>query len=369
MMGGADMRKYSVFCLLLLTIFFAVVFTTGCAETSSAQSESPNKNISAFDDVKDGAWYKDDVAFVKENGLMSGTDSNKFSPDISTSRGMIVTILNRLDGSKKAGHESGFFDVKEGSYYQNAVNWAAENNIVKGYSNTEFGPNDRITREQMAAILYRYSEYKGYNVSLSDEKGLNGFSDYKTVSEYAITPMSWAVEKGLIKGLPDNTVNPKGEASRAQVAAIMHRFCELNSENPGSKPDEKPTFNVESKTAKKDSEVEIKVSLKNNPGIASIAMFVTYDQDLTLKKVTYNNKIEGEFMKPADLYSPVKLTWISPFKEIEGDFEFATLTFKTDKNISKGNYPVCITYEPDDVYDMSETNITFEINNGAVIIE
>ena len=176
-----------------------------------------------FTDVASGAWYYDAVSFVYKRGLMSGTGDNLFSPNVTTSRGMIVTILYRLDGSPSAS-SAGFTDVTSGPWYTDAVNWAAANDIVAGYGNGLFGPNDTVTREQMAVILYRYAQYKGYDTSASNS--LNGYTDVGGVSSWALTAMQWANAEGLINGTSSTTLSPTSGATRAEVAQILMRFCE-----------------------------------------------------------------------------------------------------------------------------------------------
>lgn len=177
-----------------------------------------------FVDVPSGSWYEDAVWYVYENGLMAGTSDTTFAPDITTSRSMIVTILYRLEGTPAVSGASGFTDVADGQYYTDAVAWAAANNIVGGYGNGLFGPDDTITREQMAAILYRYAQYKGYDVTASAD--LSGYSDAAQVNSYALAALQWANAEGLVNGTSDTTLTPGGSATRAQVAVILMRFCE-----------------------------------------------------------------------------------------------------------------------------------------------
>lgn len=176
-----------------------------------------------FTDVTTSDWFYDAVAYVYDNGLMTGTSATTFSPNATTTRGMIVTILHRLEGSP-AADASGFADVESGAWYQEAVDWAAANGIVNGTSETTFAPTSPITREQMAAILYRYAAYKGYDVSqLAD---LSRFSDSSAVNTYAADALAWANAAGLITGVTDTTLSPQGSAVRAQAATILMRFCE-----------------------------------------------------------------------------------------------------------------------------------------------
>ncbi|HIV02056.1 MAG TPA: S-layer homology domain-containing protein [Candidatus Aphodoplasma excrementigallinarum] len=176
-----------------------------------------------FTDVAEGDWFYDAVKYVHENEMMVGTSDALFGPDDTTTRAMIVTILYRLEGSPAAAGSS-FADVAADAYYADAVAWAAQNGIVMGYSDTQFAPDDNITREQMASILYRYASYKGYDVSAQSE--LTGYTDISAISDYALTAMKWANGSGLINGRTDTTIEPQESASRAEVAAILMRFCE-----------------------------------------------------------------------------------------------------------------------------------------------
>ena len=174
-----------------------------------------------FMDVNDTAWFYDDVAYVYEKGLMNGTGETTFEPSLSTTRGMIVTILYRLENEPAVTGENPFEDVAAGSYCDAAVNWAAANGIVNGTTETTFAPNDFITREQMATILYRYAEFKGLPVSATAD--LSAFSDADQVSGYAKDAMAWTVGVGLLEGGSNGNLLPKGTATRAQVAAVLHR--------------------------------------------------------------------------------------------------------------------------------------------------
>ena len=176
-----------------------------------------------FSDVREADWFYDDVVYAYENGLFSGTSDTTFSPNASMTRAMLVTVLYRLEGQPTVSGRSGFSDVKLNSYYEDAVTWAADNGIVNGTGATTFSPNANVTREQMAAILYRYAQYKQYGTAAS--AGLNGFSDAAKVSAYAKAPLSWAVAEKLVNG-SEGRLLPTGNATRAQVAAILHRFVE-----------------------------------------------------------------------------------------------------------------------------------------------
>lgn len=186
-------------------------------------TEAPVSGL-PFGDVKSADWFYNDVKYVYEKGMMAGTAADVFAPNATTTRAMIVTILYRLEGSPAVTGTSAFVDVPAGQWYTDAVNWAAANQIVKGTSATTFAPNDSITREQMAAILYRYAQYKGYDVTKKAD--LSGYSDNSQVSAYAKDALAWANAAKLINGVTNTTLAPQGNATRAQVSAILHRFCD-----------------------------------------------------------------------------------------------------------------------------------------------
>ncbi len=186
-------------------------------------TEAPVSGL-PFGDVKTADWFYNDVKYVYEKGMMAGTAADVFAPNATTTRAMIVTILYRLEGSPAVTGTNAFADVPASQWYTDAVNWAAANQIVKGTSATTFAPNDSITREQMAAILYRYAQYKGYDVTKKAD--LSGYSDNGQVSAYAKDALAWANAAKLINGVTNTTLAPQGNATRAQVSAILHRFCD-----------------------------------------------------------------------------------------------------------------------------------------------
>ena len=176
-----------------------------------------------FTDVHETDWFYNDVLFAYEEGLFAGTSDTTFSPNAAMTRAMLVTVLYRLEGEPTVYGRSGFSDVQYNSYYEDAVTWAADNGIVNGTSTTMFSPNANVTREQMAAILYRYAQYKKYNTAASSS--LNGFTDHASVSGYATASLEWAVAEKMVNGSAGKLM-PTGNATRAQVAAILHRFVE-----------------------------------------------------------------------------------------------------------------------------------------------
>ena len=178
-----------------------------------------------FTDVKTGDWFYEAVQYVYDKGMMTGVSADRFAPASTTTRGMIVTILYRLENEPAVSGELPFTDVEAGAWYADAVAWAAANDIVNGTSATTFAPNSPITREQMATMLYRFAQYKGMD-AVTLQENLTGYPDGGQVSDYAIPAMNWAVGQGLIAGMENGTLVPQGSATRAQVATILMRFCE-----------------------------------------------------------------------------------------------------------------------------------------------
>lgn len=188
--------------------------------TGSFKAETPAPAALPFTDVKSGNWFYDAVKYAYAQGLMTGTSATTFAPNGTMNRAMIVTVLYRLEKSPAVTGASKFTDVPAGQWYSDAVAWAAANKIVNGYDETTFGPMNAVTREQMAAILFRYEQVKGLeNVTL--EENLNRFPDQNKISAYAIPALQWAVGQKIINGNADGTLDPTGTATRAQVAQIF----------------------------------------------------------------------------------------------------------------------------------------------------
>lgn len=188
--------------------------------TGSFKAETPAPAALPFTDVKSGNWFYDAVKYAYAQGLMTGTSATTFAPNGTMNRAMIVTVLYRLEKSPAVTGTSKFTDVPAGQWYSDAVSWAAANKIVNGYDETTFGPMNAVTREQMAAILFRYEQVKGLeNVTL--EENLNRFPDQNKISAYAIPALQWAVGQKIINGNADGTLDPTGTATRAQVAQIF----------------------------------------------------------------------------------------------------------------------------------------------------
>lgn len=197
------------------------------ADWKKREPNEPDAVKNPFADVNAGDWFYQDVLFSYEKGLMSGMDAAAFAPYANTTRAQIAVIFYRMEGSPAVEGENSFADVVRGSgtaWFYDAVTWAQQNGIMGGYDNSSFAPNDPITREQLAAIFYRYAQYKGYDTTQGG-MAIREFGDYESISDYAMGAMAWAVNTGLVKG-DSNLLYPNGTATRAELAAMLHRFVE-----------------------------------------------------------------------------------------------------------------------------------------------
>lgn len=219
------MRQVKRFLSLLLTVCLVLGLLPGAALAAGGGV--------SYTDVNETDWFYDAVRYATEKGMMTGTGGGAFSPGLDTTRGMLVTILHRLEGTPAASGAY-FTDVPKGQWYTDAVAWASANGVVNGYAGGAFGPLDPVTREQTATILYRYTQYKGLDSASTGD--LTVYPDYTQVSSYAMQPMSWAVGKGLISGTGSHTLAPKGGATRAETSAILMRYCE-NVVSPAPEPE------------------------------------------------------------------------------------------------------------------------------------
>ena len=182
-----------------------------------------------FNDVPESYWAYDAIQYVYGEGLMAGTSGSTFNPEGTTTRGQIVTILWRLSGSPVVNYLMDFDDVDPAAYYAEAIRWATSEGIAGGYGGGVFGPDDPITREQLATMLWRYAQTEGYDVSVGEDTNILSYTDALDVAEYAIPAMQWACGAGIISGTGDgSTLTPQGEATRAQVSVMLMRFCELD---------------------------------------------------------------------------------------------------------------------------------------------
>ncbi|HIY21999.1 MAG TPA: S-layer homology domain-containing protein [Candidatus Flavonifractor merdigallinarum] len=192
------------------------------SENTHETPDTPEQQSGSFTDVAPDSWYAEAVSYLTEQGLMSGTTQSTFSPDTATSRGMIATILYRIAGSP-AGAEASFSDVAEGQWYTDGVCWAAQSGVTAGYGDGSFGPNDSITREQLAVFLYRFAQVQGMNTT-QNSGTLDSYSDAGLVSDWALPAMNWAVENGLLAGKDGGRLDPQGPATRAEAAQILMNF-------------------------------------------------------------------------------------------------------------------------------------------------
>ena len=210
-----------------LTLKDEVVVPVGPSEPSKPSTPTePEKPEFPFKDVTTDHPFYEDIKYVYEKGLMQGVSEDIFQSATTTTRGMIATILYRMEGEPAVKNASSFRDVADGMYYTKAVAWAAANGIVNGYADGTFQPDQTISREQMAAILYRYAQYKGCDVSVGEDTNILSYTDAAQVASYAVPAFQWAVGAGIINGTTASTLSPKGSATRGQVAAILHRYCE-----------------------------------------------------------------------------------------------------------------------------------------------
>ena len=193
----------------------------------AACDHGPDCPLYGFTDLNGNAWYHDGVHFCLEEGVMAGYGNDLFGPDDALSRAQLCQIVYNMEGQPAVTGGSAFTDVADGAWYLGAVTWAAENGIVGGYGGGLFGPDDPITREQLAAILWCYAQYKGCDVSIGEDTNILSYADAQEVSEWAIPAMQWACGAGIVNGV-GGRLDPGGSATRAQTAAMLMRFCQLD---------------------------------------------------------------------------------------------------------------------------------------------
>ncbi|MCD7778484.1 MAG: S-layer homology domain-containing protein, partial [Clostridiales bacterium] len=194
-------------------------------ETDKEETEETEEETGEtyYSDIAAEDWFYDAVEYVRQKGLMVGISEDEFAPDLPLTRGMFVTVLYRIEGTPEVSEEASFKDVFEGDWYYEAVKWGDKNDIIFGYSAEEYAPNDRITREQMAAIIYRYAAYKGIN---TDTEGSPDYTDSGSISGYAVPGVKWVSDKGFMQGDPDGAFRPTDNASRAETAQVIMNVVE-----------------------------------------------------------------------------------------------------------------------------------------------
>lgn len=391
-----------------LLIATGVSLCAGFAKDNNILREQ--NTVQAFSDVKETDWFYSDVGYASEKGLMQGTSDTLFAPNNPTTRGMLVTILWRLDGEPV---ESGnaFSDVESDTYYYDAVVWASKCRIVNGYSDTIFSPNDNITREQLASILYRYAEYKKYDNSEKSE--LSEYTDKNQISDYAVSAMQWANANGIITGTSDDTLSPQGNALRCQIAAILKRFCEKiipsNTDNEtkdehsaaeqpkddktssGNKDENisangnsvssseiesnhgYPLISINDVSAKAGDEIQVSITLKNNPGILGMALSAYYDEtNLTLQSVENGEAFKDvlELTTSQILASGSRFLWdgIDISENNIKDGTVLIMNFTINNGAQAGKYPITLKYSDGDIVDKNLTSVSPQIENGYITI-
>ena len=262
----------------------------------------------AYDDVQPGDWYYDAVQYVSDNGLMQGVGNNTFAPGDDVTRGMIVTIIYRLDGSPAVSGDCPFSDVAAGSWYEKAVTWAAANGIVNGYSAASFGPDDSITREQMALIFYNYAKYKGYDVTKTAD--ISSFIDSNNVHDWARDAMSWCTAVGLINGMGGNALAPEGSSTRAQAAAVLMRFEQnvAGKTEPEPKPEPKPTP-APKPSSSSGSPVTSRVQHVAAPAVRENEIAATCEQAGSYDEVVYCSECGIELKRTANTIPALGHKW------------------------------------------------------------
>ena len=436
------MKKKFTYKIVLASVLTAMLFSL------YALAEG---YLEPFTDVPKKEWYAGSVEYVYENGLMNGVTETTFEPETHVTRGMIVTIIYRLENSPEVDGELQFSDVNKTYYYAEPIVWASENKIVNGYDEDTFAPEDKITREQFATILYRYADYKGYDVSYDENvaERLEKYADSALISDYARDTMSWANDSELITGVTTETLEPQGIATRAQAATIFMRFNKIlekmeedavsDEENDVEKPvepekdededeDDKPnkppkkenstldkddndededknngndgnkndddknnnqdndenagewddvkdnqieedeitsaTIYVDSAVAEEEY-VTVVISVKNNPGIASLKFDVEYDDEsLKLVSLDFDSQWGDYITAPTPYKNPQAVNLISPFKNITKNGRLATLRFQIlDVSYSK---KITIKCDKNNIFNSNFNEVKFDVINGTI---
>ena len=399
------MRKKRVIIFSAVFVFISLIAAYVSISGFGRTGVNASEKEAVFDDVKESDWFYDDVQYVKESGLMTGTDESLFSPDGVTTRGMIVTVLWRNEGSPKAEY-NGFNDVKNDKYYYQAVSWAFDNGIVSGYDSRTFGAEEHITREQLAAIMFRYAGFKNYDTS--NKEGLNRYSDNSLVSDYAVSAFEWALANRIITGTSDTTLEPQGNALRSQVAAILRRFSDIyNSKTDvtenayesaaasdnisnnggggsgshsggsasGASPIKKDSaiIRISEAAASPGDDVRIIAEIENNPGILGMTLNIDYDENNMQLTKAENGKI---FENKLDMTTSKELTSGSRFvwdgiemdeKDVE-DGEFLIMSFHIPDSAQAGKYPIELSCNLGDAVDNDLVSVELNIEKGYITI-
>ena len=419
-------KKITVFTLTsCILLAFFMTSCTNNANTNDSKKMTGSDNHKIFLDVKESDWYYPNIEYVRDKGLMQGTSDTTFTPEAPTTRGMLVTVLWRLDG-EPIGNKPAFSDISDDAYYYNAIAWASQNGIVSGYSENTFAPNDNITREQLAAVLYRYSEYKNYDTS--QEAELSKYKDASLISDYAIQAMQWANSNQIITGTSEDMLEPGGYALRGQIAAILNRFCStfiqaqstdesqyIATSLPSGNENDKTTMNpvsngtdnendkatggvgnssqsgmasdvsqsqdnsntplitIEEVSAKPGDEISIDIRIDHNPGVLGMALTAHFDEtQLKLLNVETGEVFKDvlDFTSSKELGDGVKFLWdgIDIADSDIKDGVILNMQFKVNDYAKAGKYPITIEYFDGDIVDKNLASITPEIINGYITI-
>ncbi len=423
-------KKWIIFLTVFLLLGASLAMILGAFHVSSSDG-SGGDAVSSFSDVDISDWFFSDVVYVKEKNIMNGTGDTTFSPDMPTTRGMLVTILWRLEGEPDSAGENAFADVKKDGYYRDAVVWAAENKIVSGYSGMAFGPEDSITREQLATVFYRYAAYKKYDVFGKTE--LDQYEDAAQISDYALESMQWANAGGIIMGTYEGNLEPQGTATRCQVAAILHRFIEAYSteaadeepESPAAtaEPSEKPIgekrpavsygntasgrnkaeadtdaekspaggednpekgtedtnsrfpgLKVHSASGTPGKEVQVLVSVENNPGILGMILSIGYDENVLQLESVENGEAVSDVLTltpSKTLSSGAKFVWdgLELAPEDIRDGTVLVMNFKISDTANTGKYSINFGYAEGDIIDNTLSSISPQLEQGYITVE
>ncbi len=420
-------KNFVILALSLLVCTSLIIASAASINDVANDEESVQKQTIVFSDVKESDWYYEDVKYVQENNLMTGTGETEFSPSGATTRGMIVTILWRVEGEPVVEGKD-FEDVSSDAWYSKAVAWASNNQIVSGYSETTFGPNDTATREQLATIMYRYASYK--KCDLSKKAKLDKYEDRENISYYAVESIEWANANGIISGTSETTISPKDNVLRSQVAAILRRFCENfkiidnsvvdENENAeeivdekkeeskeekedndfegggfigaGGGPDEpiipeeeipeedkivetqRPAINVKTAYGDPGEYITVLVDIEDNPGILGMILQIEYDEDaMTLVGAENGEAIENvlTLTTSKELMSGAKFVWDGleiDSSQIE-DGTILKLEFRlSDDAVYGKRYPLTLKYTSGDIIDSNFASVNPLINQGFVEI-
>ena len=402
------MQKKKFLFSIAAVMVCAAIFTAAYITFGKNNVKSDNKN--QFTDVKDTDWFCEDINFVFEKELMNGTSDVDFSPYRSATRGMIVTVLWRMEGEPGSEGSAVFKDVELDKYYYNAVKWAYANKLVDGFSDDYFVPEDEMTREQLAAVLLRYARFKGYDTTKTSD--LSGYYDSDKIKAYAVEAFKWANAEDIITGISSNELAPEGKAERAQIAAILHRFynryiTEAEKATETVKEDETNSSNKESGRSanggnsagsiKKDDtknegsdnpteivldkieaspgdKVRISAKVNNNPGILGMTLSVNFDdKDLRLESVENGEAFKNilEFTASKKLGAGSRFVW-DGIDIGAGDIKDGTIlvmNFIVSDQAAEGDHIITFNYVPGDIVDNSLANIDLTINDGCIKIK